>query len=462
MEPQRVIFDETAIRFVHLSFEGPDAYSHAGGLAIRVTTLAKALAEAGALVDLYFVGDPLRASVETTDGVTLHRWCQAISATAPAGVYDQDERKIEELCRWLPQHIADLVSQDHEVGRRTVVLAEDWHTAWPLIAIHDELTRRGLREHVTLAWTANNRFGFDRIDFTRLAASATLLTISRAMKHLMWLSGVNPLVVPNGIPDAALTPVSSCALAEFRRALDGRVILAKVGRWDLDKRWKMALETVADLQDRGDAPVLLARGWNGTAAASAHYRELRAYAEERGLSWMRYEAQSERDHSLIDVVALAAEEGAAIVELAFPVEGAELQLLYAGSDAVLANSGFEPFGLVGLEAMAAGSVVVTGSTGEDYISPFHNGFALDTDEPLEIIGCLDWLHANAERDATLRRRAKETAERYRWMHVIERLALALNVPFASFTAERSIRLNAPTVTRSGRRLARSDERSRAA
>ena len=134
-----MIFEASAIRFVHLSFEGPDAYSHAGGLAIRVTTLAHALAKAGALVDLYFVGDPQRAPVETTGGVTLHRWCQAISATAPAGVYDQDERKIEEFCLWLPQHLADVVSHDREVGRRTVMLAEDWHTAWPLIAIHDEL-----------------------------------------------------------------------------------------------------------------------------------------------------------------------------------------------------------------------------------------------------------------------------------------------------------------------------------
>ena len=42
---------------------------------------------------------------------------------------------------------------------------------------------------------------------------------------------------------------------------------------------------------------------------------------------------------------------------------------YVAADVVLANSVSEPFGLVGLEAMAAGGVVLTGGTGEDYAVP---------------------------------------------------------------------------------------------
>ena len=37
--------------------------------------------------------------------------------------------------------------------------------------------------------------------------------------------------------------------------------------------------------------------------------------------------------------------------------------IYSACDAVLANSGHEPFGLVGLEVMGAGGIPVTGSTG---------------------------------------------------------------------------------------------------
>ena len=50
------------------------------------------------------------------------------------------------------------------------------------------------------------------------------------------------------------------------------------------------------------------------------------------------------------------------------------------ADAVLANSGHEPFGLVGLEVMAAGGIAFTGSTGEDYVLSFENAIALETED----------------------------------------------------------------------------------
>lgn len=59
--------------------------------------------------------------------------------------------------------------------------------------------------------------------------------------------------------------------------------------------------------------------------------------------------------------------------------------LYAACDAVLANSGHEPFGLVGLEVMAAGGLAVTGSTGEDYAEAYRNALVLETDDPIEIV-----------------------------------------------------------------------------
>jgi hypothetical protein len=41
-----------------LSFEGPDHYARASGLATRMTGLAQALAKAGDETHLWFVGDP--------------------------------------------------------------------------------------------------------------------------------------------------------------------------------------------------------------------------------------------------------------------------------------------------------------------------------------------------------------------------------------------------------------------
>jgi glycosyltransferase involved in cell wall biosynthesis len=415
------------LHVIHLSFEGPDAYAHAGGLAVRVTTMARSLAALGHEVDLYFVGDPTAPAIERVDGVNLHRWSQWLSAGAPGGVYDGEESKIADWCSSLPAHLAGVVADDAAAGRRTVILAEDWHTAWPLICLHEELLRRNLRDHPVLAWTANNRFGFDRVDFGRLNRAATILTISRAMKHLMWGYGVNPRVVPNGLDPCWTGAGAANRGAELsrslRRVLLGRTVLSKVGRWDPDKRWLMAIHAVADLADQGRPTVLLARGWNGSPAATAHARELKEAASRRGLPWLVIDDGGPDGIDLPAVLAGRDIPANAVIELAFPVAGPSLSGLYRGSDAVLANSGFEPFGLVGLEAMAAGAIVVTGSTGEDYVRPFHNGFALDTDNPAEIIECLDWLSREPLRARNLRAAARRTATGYAWPTVLERLLI---------------------------------------
>src|SRR6202011_1184835 len=60
-------------------------------------------------------------------------------------------------------------------------------------------------------------------------------------------------------------------------------------------------------------------------------------------------------------------------------------VIYPTCDAVLANSGHEPFGLVGLEVMAAGGLAVTGATGEDYANAYRNALVLETDDAIELV-----------------------------------------------------------------------------
>jgi hypothetical protein len=95
-----------------------------------------------------------------------------------------------------------------------------------------------------------------------------------------------------------------------------------------------------------------------------------------------------------------------------------ISLLYSGADAVLANSGHEPFGLVGLEVMAAGGVAFVGCTGEDYAVPYLNSVALDTDDPSEITIALDFLRTHPEVAARIRADAQETARSFSWENVI--------------------------------------------
>lgn len=112
-----------------------------------------------------------------------------------------------------------------------------------------------------------------------------------------------------------------------------------------------------------------------------------------------------------------------------------LGVIYTACDAVLANSGHEPFGLVGLEVMAAGGLAVTGSTGEDYAEAFHNALVLETDDPVELVTELALLKERPKLAAAIRRHGRTTARAYVWRKVIDQLLL--RVEFAA--AQQAVR-----------------------
>lgn len=403
--------------FILISFEGPDAYSLAGGLGMRVTELSRALARAGHRVHLVFVGDPGSPTTERRERgrLTLHRWCQWISAYYPAGVYQGEEAKRYDFDESVPPFVVDaLVRPAIEAGRLPVVMGEEWHTAETMCRISDALWAAGLRSRALLLWNANNTTGFERIDWGRLGYVTTLTTVSRYMKHLMWRHGVNPIVVPNGIPARALGPLDAGAAARLRRSLGRPVVLTKVGRWHPDKRWLMAVETVARIKAAGQGAVLVAMG-----GAEPHEREVLARARALGLTV--------RDVALVDhspaafARAFAAAGTADVLNVkafvAFPV----LRLLYRASDAVLANSGHEPFGIVGLEAMASGAIPFTGATGEDYAVHLENAIVLETADPEEAAWYVRFLKARPATAARMARAARQTARSFAWERVVQNL-----------------------------------------
>ena len=127
-------------------------------------------------------------------------------------------------------------------------------------------------------------------------------------------------------------------------------------------------------------------------------------------------------------------------------------MIYRASDAVLANSGHEPFGLVGLEVMAAGGLAVTGSTGEDYAQAFRNALVMETDDPIELVTELNLLKERPRLAAAIRRRGRVTARQYTWEKVIDQLLL--RTEFAA--AQQAVRLPAmqPEAARTPRRRPR--------
>lgn len=406
------------LTFCLLSFEGPDRYAQAGGLGVRVTHLAETLARRGIPTHLIFVGDPRAPGHETRWGgrLNLHRWCQWISAYHPVGVYDGEEAKRADFTRSVPSFvIEEFVRPALAAGRVPVVLAEEWHTAETVIALSDALHAAGLRRRVVLFWNANNTMGFHRVDWPRLNFVAQLTTVSRYMKHLMQSRGVNPLVIPNGIPASLLEPVAEERAAALREALhadERTILLFKVGRFDPAKRWIAAVDAAALLRAAGEPVVFPLRG-----GVEPHGHDVLGRAWARGLRVADVDGAPSTWEEAISL--LRAAGPADIFNIRFFLPQAFLRPFYAAADAVLAMSGHEPFGLVGLEAMAAGGLVFTGATGEEYTLGGQSAVVLDTGSPEEIVIRLESLREQPERIRAIRHAARRRAALFTWDRVVD-------------------------------------------
>ncbi len=404
--------------FVVLSFEGPDVYSQAGGLGVRVTNLAQTLAHAGYSTHLFFVGDPKMKGEETQIGgkLVLHRWCQWISAYHPLGCYQGEREKLADYTRSIPEWVINNIVRPAAARQKfTIILAEEWQTAAVMVRMHEELIRFGLRNDAISFWNANNTFGFDQIDFKRLSRSCTITTVSRYMKHIMWQMGLNPVVIPNGIPSTLLEPVDLRASARLRQSLSADLVLAKIARWDPDKRWNMALAATAGLKSKGFKIKMVARG-----GMEGYGEEVLQTARSLGLVVEDVYAKWQTTEGFISALEASASR-ADVLNLKFYCPQDFLRLVYNAADAVLANSGREPFGLVGLETMASGGVAFTGSTGEEYAVPFHNAIILETENPKEIDSYVTYLYRHPEESLRIRKAARTTAAQYTWEQVIENL-----------------------------------------
>ena len=407
--------------FVILSFEGPDEYSHVGGLGVRVKGLARTLAQLGYETHLFFCGDPNLPGEETHEGGRLHyrRWCQWISARHPGGVYDGEDEKVRDWNSSLPLSLINLVIAPVVAsGRNVVLMGEEWHTAASMNLISDALYYRGLRDRVVMLWNANNTYGFNRIDWTGLNFASTVTTVSRYMKFRMWEWGQNPIVIPNGISRESIVEADPHVVDDLRTAAGADHFWFKIGRFDPDKRWLMAVSAAAQLKRRGNTVKLVMRG-----GKEPHGAEVMNHAQRQGL--LVRNAPGPPDAAGMAAL-LRDSKQADLINLTSFLNDSLVIDVYAACDAVLANSGHEPFGLVGLEVMAAGGIAVTGSTGEDYAEGYRNAVVLETDDPIEIVTELSVLKERPRLVAGLRKRGRATARDYVWEKVIDQLLLRID------------------------------------
>lgn len=402
------------VQFHIMSFEGPDAYARVGGLETRISGLSQALVAAGHETHLWFVGDPDLPAAELRGGLHLHRWCQWLSRHHPSGVYDGEDSKASDYAASLPPHLLACGLMPYlRAGGFAVVLAEEWQTANAVLHLDHLLRQAGLRERVRILWNANNVFGFDRIDWGRLRAASVITTVSRYMRQIMRLSGVEAITIPNGLSPDAYVPPDPAVVAQLRRGFAGRTVLTKLARWDPDKRWLDTVELVARLRALNMKPLLVARG-----GREPHGVEVLRAMRNSGLSIVERTCASDDGNSLVQALSNVGDTD--IVHLVSHVEPYSRRALFRASDVVLANSCHEPFGLVGLEAMAAGAIACTGCSGEDYAFAGRNALVLQGSDTGEFVELYGQLLADPAYQTSLRRAGRITARQFAWPEVIRR------------------------------------------
>ena len=412
--------------FILLSFEGPDVYSMAGGLGSRVTFMTGALAEMGFKVHHFFIGSPSQPSVEYRydDKLVLHRWCQWISKHHLGGVYEGEENKLADFATSLPPNVVDKVALPAlKKDKHVVVLGEEWHTAEAMCCINDLLVEHGVRNRVVMFWNANNTYSFDRIDWAKFCCCTTITTVSKYMRQIIQNMNVSAMVIPNGIPITILVNPKEGHVSNLQNIYKDRLILSKVARWHSDKGWETTVKAMHALKEQGQKPVLLARGGLESyqegifrLAKSFHLTVRDVYLTGDIEEHYRKALVEDDFGAYFDALSNAGD--ADIINLQFPMPSPFLQIIYRASRLVIANSSHEPFGLVPLEAMAAGAVVLCGSSGEDYAIHMYNAIVLDTYAPEEILFYVDFLHDNPDKYKAIGIAAQQTAERWSWEQVI--------------------------------------------
>lgn len=393
--------------YLLLAFEGPDPISRVGGLATREIGLAEALAASGEKTTLAFLGDPGEPREAVRNGVRLCRLLPDLQRRHPGGPYDAEWAKVGALAASFPEWAFETFIRPAAAdGERVILLAEEWQTVPAVIRLSDLAHERGARHVLTVVWNANNPFGFQTIDWPRLDFVAHVTTVSRWMKEqIRQTTGLSAVVIPNGLGDDAFLPVPEEAAADLRQAM-AAPFWAKIGRYDPDKRWEMALSALAHARTAGGPVRLLVRG-----GREPYRQHLRAMARSLSLDWDEVRYGPDWPQPLRS-------SRAPVVEVVNFLPDPVVRSIYRGAEAVLANSRREPFGLVGLEVMAAGGVAVVGSTGEDYARPYHNALVVETEDPREIPHHLAYLARPGVRE-TLVRRGRETADDYRWPNVLD-------------------------------------------
>jgi glycogen synthase len=323
------------MRVLMFSWEYPPVVE--GGLARHVGGLAEQLVAQGLGVHVISRG-PEATAHEEHAGVIVHR-------VAPP----QFPRDVDAFLRWVAgmnrqmSALGDALAAELDVD---LVHSHDWLVADAARATARRLDRPWV---VTVHATEHGRHqgwvqkhpqsAIHRAERSMARQADHLITCSRYMRgHVAEVFGVERrriTALRNGIDLTAMDPPADVTSARAGLAAPGELLVLLVGRLVYEKGFHLALDALAPLvreRGRGRAAVRFVVVGTGTAEEDLRRQARRLGVERAGtfLGWVGDE---------------------------------RLRELYAAADACIVPSIYEPFGIVALEAMAAGCPCVVADTG---------------------------------------------------------------------------------------------------
>lgn len=381
------------MRLLILSWEYPPRI--VGGLGKHVHRLATALAEAGHAVHVVTRDHPDAPAEEMLEGVHVLR----VGEYPPIVPFD-------DLIPWVLQFNIGVLERATKLlleDEADLVHAHDWLVAYaaagaknlfdlPLVStIH--ATEYG-RHQGSLPGPMNKLI--HQIEWWLTYESRRTITCSQYMhdqvRTIFELPCSKMDVIPNGVDLDAFSPPDG--VPEFRaaRSKPGEKLIFFAGRLEYEKGVQTVLDALPRVQER--LPVRFV-----VAGVGTHERELRAHADRLRLS----------EH----------------VEFLGFIPDGELSMYYAASDLAVVPSLYEPFGMVALETIAAGTPCIAADTGglRELVVHEATGLRFTPGDPDSLAGMILRLLTDRRLDQRLTVDARRMLnEQFSWRSIARRTA----------------------------------------
>ena len=336
-----------------------------GGLGRHVHALSAALVAAGHEV-VVLTQAPAGTPATQPGSSTTPRVVRAVLPPDAPDVY----RDTADFVRLLQPALAGAAAEHLDGFTPDLVHGHDWVVAQAAAAVAD---RAGVPLVATVHATESGLYG-GHVDtpFSRWRHGTERALVDRAARTIVCSSAMRDevvtaldaepsrvVVVPNGVdPGAWSSTVQRRRDARAALGLAHTPMVVLVGRLEHEKGAQDALDALALLTGEHPAPHLVLVG------DGARADDLRAQAARLGLSERVHMTGRLTDRAVADLVGAA--------------------------DLALVPSRYEPFGLVALEAMAAGTAVVATTTGglRDVVVDGVTGLAVPAADPVALAGAM--------------------------------------------------------------------------